>query len=126
VTFIDVRLHPHARFEQQIPDSYNGFLYVMGGDVFVGRSGTRLNPGQVGWLAEPEPSISKAAPVHITAGREGARVVLYAGERQGVPIVQHGPFVGESRADIVRLSRLYTDGKMPRISQLAKEMSSDL
>jgi hypothetical protein len=126
VTFIDVRLHPHARFEQQIPDSYNGFLYVMGGDVFVGRSGTRLNAGQVGWLAEPEPSISKAAPVHITAGREGARVVLYAGERQGVPIVQHGPFVGESRADIVRLSRLYTDGKMPRISQLAKEMSSDL
>jgi redox-sensitive bicupin YhaK (pirin superfamily) len=64
--------------------------------------------------------------VHITAGREGARVILYAGERQGVPIVQHGPFVGESRADIVRLSRLYTEGKMPRISQLAGQLSSDL
>jgi redox-sensitive bicupin YhaK (pirin superfamily) len=119
VTLIDLRLHPHARFEQQLPDSYNGFIYVLGGDVFVGRSGTRLTAGQVGWLAEGEPSASSVAPVHITAGREGARVVLYAGERQGVPIVQHGPFVGESRADIVRLSRLYTEGKMPRISQLA-------
>jgi redox-sensitive bicupin YhaK (pirin superfamily) len=118
VTLIDLQLHPHARFEQQVPDSYNGFLYVLGGDVFVGRSGTPLRAGQVGWLAEPEPGISNAAPVHITAGREGARVVLYAGERQGVPIVQHGPFVGESRADIVRLSRLYTSGDMPRISQL--------
>ncbi len=126
VTLIDLRLHPHARFEQQLPDSYNGFIYVLGGDVFVGRSGTRLTAGQVGWLAEPEPSISNVAPVHITAGREGARVVLYGGQRQGVPIVQHGPFVGESRADIVRLSRLYTEGKMPRISQLAGQLSSDL
>jgi redox-sensitive bicupin YhaK (pirin superfamily) len=119
VMLIDLRLHPHARFEQQLPDSYNGFIYVLGGDVFVGRSGTHLTAGQVGWLAEPEPSIANVAPVHITAGPEGARVVLYAGERQGIPIVQHGPFVGESRADIVRLSRLYTQGKLPRISQLA-------
>jgi len=89
VTLIDLRLHPHARFEQQLPDSYNGFLYVLGGDVFVGRSGTRLAAGQVGWLAEPERGMSNVAPVHITAGREGARVVLYAGQRQGVPIVQH-------------------------------------
>jgi redox-sensitive bicupin YhaK (pirin superfamily) len=119
VTLIDLRLHPHARFEQQLPDSYNGFIYVLDGDVFVGRSGAHLTAGQVGWLAEAESIVSNAAPVHITASREGARVVLYAGERQGVPIVQHGPFVGESRADIVRLSRLYTEGKMPRISQLA-------
>ena len=126
VTLIDIRLHPHARFEQELSDSYNGFLYALEGDVFVGRSGTRLNAGQVGWLAESEPGKSNFAPVHITAGREGARVMLYAGERQGVPIVQHGPFVGESRADIVRLSRLYTEGKMPRISQLAEQMSSDV
>jgi redox-sensitive bicupin YhaK (pirin superfamily) len=128
VTLIDLRLHPHARFEQELPDSYNGFIYVLGGDVFVGRSGTHLKAGQVGWLAEQDPSVSSVnvAPVHITAGREGARVVLYAGERQGVPIVQHGPFVGESRADIVRLSRLYTEGKLPRISQLATQLSSDL
>lgn len=126
VTLIDLRLHPHARFEQQLPDSYNGFIYVLGGDVFVGRSGTHLTAGQVGWLAEAEPGVSNAAPVHITAGREGARIVLYAGERQGVPIVQHGPFVGESRADIVRLSRLYPEGKMPRISQFAAQVSSDL
>jgi redox-sensitive bicupin YhaK (pirin superfamily) len=126
VTLIDLRLHPHARFEQKLPDSYNGFLYVLGGEVFVGRSATRLGAGEVGWLAEPEPSISNVAPVHITAGREGARVVLYAGERQGVAIVQHGPFVGESRADIVRLSRLYTSGNMPRISQLARQLSPDV
>jgi hypothetical protein len=58
--------------------------------------------------------------VRITAGDNGARIVFYAGERQGVPIVMHGPFVGESRDDIRRLSKLYTEGRMPRISELGR------
>ena len=66
------------------------------------------------------PAIKNIAP-ELGAGHrgaEGARVILYAGERQGVPIVMHGPFVAENRADLMRLSRLYLDGKMPRVSEL--------
>jgi hypothetical protein len=58
--------------------------------------------------------------VRITAGDNGARLLLYAGERQGIPIVMHGPFIGESRDDIRRLSKLYTEGRMPRISELGR------
>jgi redox-sensitive bicupin YhaK (pirin superfamily) len=119
VTLVDVRLQPGARFEQELPDSYNGFLYLLDGAVSVGAERTRLVTGQVGWLAEPERGTTGASRLSIEAGDTGARLVLYAGERQGVPIVQHGPFVGESRADIVRLSELYMTGKMPRISELA-------
>ena len=43
----------------------------------------------------------------------------------GVPIVMHGPFVGENREDIRRLSKLYVEGRMPRISELAEAMSGD-
>jgi hypothetical protein len=35
-----------------------------------------------------------------------------------VPIVAHGPFIGESRADLVRLSEDYVQGRMPRVSEL--------
>jgi len=119
VTLVDVKLQPGARFEQELPNSYNGFLYVLDGDVIVGEKGIRVGKGGVGWLAEPEESASSdAASVRILAGNHGARLVLYAGERQGDPIVQHGPFVGDSREDIVRLSDLYRTGKMPRISEL--------
>ena len=44
--------------------------------------------------------------------------MLYAGERQDVPSVTHGPFVGETRADLVRVWQSYLDGRMPRISEL--------
>jgi redox-sensitive bicupin YhaK (pirin superfamily) len=118
VTLIDLRLQPGARFDQELPDSYNGFLYVLDGSVSVGSQRTRLTAGQVGWLAEPAPNTSRRSSLRISAGAEGARVILYAGERQGVPIVMHGPFVAENRADLMRLSRLYLDGKMPRISEL--------
>jgi redox-sensitive bicupin YhaK (pirin superfamily) len=119
VTLVDLRLQPGARFEQELPDSYNGFFYVLEGAISVGEERTRLTEGQVGWLAEAEPNASGISSARIIGGDEGAHVMLYAGERQRVPIVMHGPFVGENRADIMRLSRTYVDGKMPRISELA-------
>ena len=126
VTLVDIRLEPHAQFEQELPDSYNGFLYVLEGAVSVGAERTRLVRGQVGWLAETEANASSVSAMRITAGDDGVRLLLYAGERQGVPIVLHGPFVGESSADIVRLSQLYTTGKLPRISELEHKTVSSL
>ena len=124
VTLVDIRLEPGAQFNQDLPDSYNGFLYVLDGAISVGEDHTRLTSGQVGWLAEPEAETPSLSTVRITGGDDGARVMLYAGERQHVPIVQHGPFVGESRTDIIRLSELYMKGKMPRISELTRDSSA--
>jgi hypothetical protein len=120
VTMLDVHMEPGAQFDQDLPDSYNGFIYVLDGGVSVGTEGNRLNSGQVGWLAELDSTADGLSTVRITAGANGARFLIYAGQRQRVPIVMHGPFVGESRADIVRLSQLYTTGRMPRISELAQ------
>ena len=120
VTLVDIRLQPGARFEQELPDSYNGFVYVLDGAVSVGVEQTRILPGQVGWLSEAEANASDVSTVRMIAGDDGTRLMLYAGERQRVPIMMHGPFVGESRADIMRLSRQYIDGKMPRISEIAR------
>jgi redox-sensitive bicupin YhaK (pirin superfamily) len=56
----------------------------------------------------------------IASDGERARVVLYAGEPQNRPIVMHGPFVGETRADLVRVSREYIDGRFDRVSALMR------
>jgi len=126
VTLIDIRLQPGARFEQELPESYNGFFYVLEGAIDVGAERTPLTAGQVGWLAEAGRNVSGTTSVRVIGGDDGARVIFYAGKRQGVPIVMHGPFVGESREDIRRLSDLYRRGEMPRISELAEEGSVPL
>src|SRR5258705_336301 len=76
VTFVDLRLEPGARFEQELPDSYNGFLYVLEGDVDVGPERTRLTAGQVGWLAETTPDASSLRAARRPERSEGPAPVV--------------------------------------------------
>jgi len=107
VTLVDVRLEPGARVTQQLPATYNGFLYVIEGAVTAGT--VDLRPGQVGWLDRPAaPGASELVLANPTT--EPARVLVYAGERQGVSLVSYGPFIGESEDDIVRSIQRYKTG----------------
>jgi redox-sensitive bicupin YhaK (pirin superfamily) len=118
VTLAEIRLDARAAFEQDVPTSYNGFVFVVSGSARVGADATDLTIGQVGWLDRPEgESISL---LRFVAGDEGARIVLYAGQPQGDPIVSQGPFIGDTREDIVRLYHEYRAGRFERMSQLAR------
>lgn len=117
-TIVDIRLDAGATLEQDLPASYNGFAYVLEGSVRAG-DGTALRTGQVGWLDRPESSGPSVLRLAATDG-ESARVVLYAGEPQHRPIAMHGPFVGETRADLMRVSRDYMDGRFDRVSALMR------
>jgi quercetin 2,3-dioxygenase len=115
MTMLDVRFDAGTIVEQEVPASYNGFLYPLQGEVLVeGTAPQRLSAGQIGWLEHG----GTGTTVRLTAGNDSARVMLYAGERQDVPIVTHGPFVAESRTDLIRLSEAYGQGRMPRVSEL--------
>src|ERR1041384_5729821 len=49
-----MKLERGAVYEQELPASYNGFVYVIDGAVRVGDGdGTILDAGQVGWLDRP-------------------------------------------------------------------------
>jgi len=118
VTLADISLAARATVEQDLPASYNGFAYVLEGSVRAGHDDTPLGAGQVGWLDRDGGRGSSS--LRLVAGDAGARVVLYAGEPTNVPIVMHGPFVGETRADLVRVSSDYLAGRFPRMSELVR------
>jgi redox-sensitive bicupin YhaK (pirin superfamily) len=58
--------------------------------------------------------------LHVVAGEQGARLVLYAGQPQGDRIVSYGPFIGDSKEDIVRLFTEYRAGQFVRLSDLVR------
>ena len=122
VTLAEITLDPHASVDQEIPASYNGFVFPVRGSVRIGGGDDVVAPGQVGWLDRPDaggPSV-----LHVVAGGEGARVVLYAGQPQGDAIVSYGPFIGDRQEDIARLLREYRAGQFVRMSTLARERHS--
>ena len=118
VTLADLSLERRAAIEQDLPASYNGFVYVLEGSIHAGDDDTWLVAGQVGWLNRGVGA--GASSLRLVAGEAGARAVLYAGEPTDVPIVMRGPFVGETRADLVRVSSDYRAGRFPRMSELAR------
>jgi quercetin 2,3-dioxygenase len=113
VTLLDVHLEPGAALAQALPASHNGFLYVLDGQALIGPDRQPLEVGQVGWLdraaGENETSLL------IAAADRPARVLLYAGQRQDVPITWYGPFIGDTRSDIVRSFERYQAGTFQRV-----------
>jgi redox-sensitive bicupin YhaK (pirin superfamily) len=118
VTLAEITLEAGAVLEQELPTSYNGFVFVVSGSVDAGVEATRVGAGHVGWLDRPAGSGSSM--LRLVGGADGVRLVFYAGQPQGDPIVSHGPFIGDSREDIVRLYGEYRAGAFERMSQLAR------
>ena len=116
ITMMEMRMDPHRSVDQNLPMSYNGFLYVISGSVRIGEE--LLRTDQVGWLDHSEGEDTSL--LRFDAGDGGARLVLYAGQPQGNRIVSHGPFIGDSKDDIVRLFKEYRSGLFPRLSALAR------
>jgi quercetin 2,3-dioxygenase len=118
VTLADISLDAGAALEQDLPASYNGFVYILEGSVRAGHDDVRLVTGQVGWLDRD--GGSGPSSLRLVAGATGARAMLSAGEPTNVPIVSHGPFIGETRADLIRVSSDYLAGRFPRMSEVAR------
>jgi quercetin 2,3-dioxygenase len=117
VTMTEITMAPHASIDQELPKSYNGFAYLIHGSVEV--SGVVLDRGQVGWLDRPDDEGTSV--LRLVSGEQGARLVLYAGQPQRDTIVSHGPFIGDSREDIVRVYKEYRAGEFVRMTELARQ-----
>lgn len=109
VTLVEMQLEPGASIEQELPLNYNGFFYVLEGTARIGEDERALTVGQVGWLDRHQGAGMGSIRV-ANGGSQPLRVLMYAGERQNIPIVQHGPFVGDTREDIVRAYQGYRSG----------------
>jgi redox-sensitive bicupin YhaK (pirin superfamily) len=117
VTIVEMAMKAGASIEQDVPVTYNGFVFVLDGSVRVGEDPTPIARNQVGWLDRPRGD--GVSVVRFTAQEEGARIVLYAGQPQGTPIVSHGPFIGDTMDDIKRSYQEYREGRFPRMSEIA-------
>ncbi len=107
--YIDVELHAGAAFTQPLAAERNAFIYVFEGSAKVGAAATArtLATHSAGVLAPGD-------LVEVSAGAGGARFLLLAGRPLGEPVVQHGPFVMNTREEIEQAIRDYQSGELTR------------
>lgn len=95
---------PGACLMPELPRGHNVLLHVFDGEVTVrGQRDSQVASGQLARLSDGD-------SLHL-ASAGGARALLIAGRPLGEPIVQYGPFVMNSRAEIEQALDDYRSGR---------------
>ena len=104
--YLDLRLEPNAEISVPVALGHRALAYVYGGQASLGtEAGTRLTTAQLGVLDDGD-------SLRIRSGDDGARLLLIAGKPLDEPIVRHGPFVMNTREEIVQAVRDYQSGRL--------------
>jgi len=91
--FLDVYLPANAEFEHRTPKELNAFLYIYEGELEVGGP-MRPAPKQAAIV------LGDGDLLKIKAGAQGAQCIVLAALPLHEPVVQYGPFVMNTRAEI--------------------------
>lgn len=108
VELYDLRLRAGHSMPLQIPNGYNVGLLILGGQASVGGSHGLTE-------AELAVFVSTGEPVTIIA-KEDATILVMAGEAIDEPVVRYGPFVMNTKAELVQAVNDYQAGKMGHLS----------
>lgn len=105
--YLDVHLSPGESFTQAVQATHNAFVYTYEGSVSVGPAGAqKVLPTQGAGV------LSAGDEVTLTAGAQGARLILLAAKPLHEPVVQYGPFVMNTREQIEQAITDYQNGTL--------------
>lgn len=100
----DIRLKKNSKFELDIPQGWNAFIYVYEGSVELART---IHKGQLAVL-------EKDGTLCLTTGSSIAQFILVAGEPLNEPVVRGGPFVMNTRVEVMQAFEDYQNGTLDR------------
>ncbi len=104
-TYLDVRLPAAGGHTFTVPEGHAGFLYVYRGELAGPSDGPLVSAQQLARFGAGD-------RLSLRAGPQGAGFLLLHGRPLGEPVVQYGPFVMNSRAEIEQALRDYRDGHL--------------
>ena len=104
--YLDIALQPGASWGYTLPAGHNVFAYGYEGEVAVGEGDdARALPGQT--LAV----LGGGDRLALRAGDTGARLILVAGRPLREPVARHGPFVMNTRQELMQAFVDFQEGR---------------
>ena len=100
-------LQPGAKVEQLLQTAFKGFVYVFGGEVKVG--GRVVKDGEMAMLGDGDTVVLEAD--------QPAELLLLAGVPIEEPMVRWGPFVMNTRSELIQAAEDFQNGRMGQIQR---------
>ncbi|MDR7136352.1 redox-sensitive bicupin YhaK (pirin superfamily) [Lysobacter niastensis] len=104
--YLDIELAPGASWRHALPEGHNAFTYMFEGDGTVGEGedARALDSQELGVLI--------GGPVfQLRAGESGARAILVAGAPLREPVARYGPFVMNTKQEIMQAFVDFQEGR---------------
>lgn len=101
--YLDIKLGAGGAARIPVPEGHNAFLYCVEGALSIGNEQSRLAKRHFAALGEGD-------RVELAAPDDAARAILVAAAPIGEPIVRYGPFVMNTREEIVQAIKDYQTG----------------
>jgi len=104
--YLDATLAPGSSWSQPLPAGHNAFAYVFEGGVALGEGDDAREVG-----AQELAVLGGGDVFTVRAGAEGARLILVAGRPLREPVARHGPFVMNTKQEIMQAFVDYQEGR---------------
>ncbi len=105
----DVQLKSEKTFQAKIPSTCSVYVYPFEGSIEVADRILKTHQGGV---------LGSGDAVEVKAGAHGARFLVLAAKPIGEPVVQYGPFVMNTRAEIEQAIRDYQSGALTETTKI--------
>ncbi|MBP2279750.1 redox-sensitive bicupin YhaK (pirin superfamily) [Psychrobacter sp. PL15] len=110
-TYLDVSLPANTTFEQTLPAQHNAFIYVIEGNVSILHTEDDAAERQTNTLTAKNLGVlTKGDQILLHSGDNGARLLLIAGQPLHEPVARGGPFVMNTRAEVLQAFEDFNDG----------------
>jgi redox-sensitive bicupin YhaK (pirin superfamily) len=105
ITIFDLTYGDGGHSEFELPASYNAMVFALEGTLAVGADARSVAPGHMAVMAHTDGVIRVRAEA-------GARALVLSGEPIAEPVAAYGPFVMNTREELIQAVRDYQSGKM--------------
>lgn len=106
--YLDVRVPYEKHYFEELPESHNAFLYVISGSVSI-----EDEEGSLTTLARDDLGVlTRGNFFQLHADKEDVRFLLVAGRPLREPVARGGPFVMNTKAEILKAFDDYKHGEI--------------
>jgi hypothetical protein len=111
ILYLHFTLQPGAQIVQPVPESYNALVYVIHDELHAGDELRLVREGQMARFGGGD-ALRLAVD---NKAAEPADLLLLAGQPLNEPVERYGPFVMNTRQEIVQAIRDYNEGRLGKI-----------